>query len=70
MNLILLYTKRITGTSTKKRTEFIKLMKLCEKRKINLVLTKSISRFSRNTLDCLAYIRMPKERGILIDSQL
>lgn len=56
----------ITGVSAKKRTEFIKLMKLCEKGKIDLVLTKSISRFSRNTLDCLTYIRMLKERGIPI----
>lgn len=56
----------ITGTSAKKRTEFLKLMKLCEKGKIDLVLTKSISRFSRNTLDCLGYIRKLKEKGIPI----
>ncbi|NPV89866.1 MAG: recombinase family protein [Firmicutes bacterium] len=56
----------ITGVSARKRTEFIKLMNLCEKGKIDLVLTKSISRFSRNTLDCLTYIRMLKERGIPI----
>ena len=56
----------ITGTSTKKRTEFLKLMKLCEKGKVDLVLTKSISRFSRNTLDCLGYIRKLKEKGIPI----
>jgi site-specific DNA recombinase len=56
----------ITGTSAKKRTEFLKLMKLCEKGKIDMVLTKSISRFSRNTLDCLGYIRKLKEKGIPI----
>lgn len=56
----------ITGTSAKKRTEFLKLMKLCEKSKVDLVLTKSISRFSRNTLDCLGYIRKLKEKGIPI----
>ncbi len=56
----------ITGTSAKKRTEFLKLMKLCEKGKVDLVLTKSISRFSRNTLDCLGYIRKLKEKGIPI----
>ncbi len=54
----------ITGTSAKKRTEFLKLMELCKKGKVDLVLTKSISRFSRNTLDCLGYIRMLKERQI------
>lgn len=56
----------ITGTSAKKRIEFLKLMKLCEKGKIDMVLTKSISRFSRNTLDCLGYIRKLKEKGIPI----
>ena len=52
----------ITGTSAKKRTEFLKLMKLCEKGKVDMVLTKSISRFSRNTLVCLGYIRKLKRR--------
>jgi len=56
----------ISGTSAKKRIEFIKLMQLCRKGKVDMVLTKSISRFSRNTLDCLAYIRMLKERHIPI----
>ncbi|MCI2105294.1 MAG: recombinase family protein [Intestinimonas sp.] len=56
----------ITGTSAKKRTEFLKLMKLCERGKVDMVLTKSISRFSRNTLDCLGYIRKLKEKGIPI----
>jgi site-specific DNA recombinase len=56
----------ITGTLAKKRTEFLKLMNLCEKGKVDLVLTKSISRFSRNTLDCLGYIRKLKEKGIPI----
>lgn len=56
----------ITGTSDKKRTDFMRLMKLCEQGKVDLVLTKSISRFARNTLDCLKYIRMLKERGIPI----
>jgi DNA invertase Pin-like site-specific DNA recombinase len=56
----------ITGTSARKRTEFLKLMKLCERGKVDMVLTKSISRFSRNTLDCLGYIRKLKEKGIPI----
>ena len=54
----------ITGTSTKKRDEFLKLMALCEKGKIDMVLTKSVSRFSRNTLDAITYIRKLKAKGI------
>jgi len=54
----------ISGTSTKKRKEFVRLMALCKQGKIDMILTKSISRFSRNTLDCLGYIRMLKEKGI------
>ena len=56
----------ITGTSAKKRTEFLKLMALCEKGKIDMVLTKSVSRFSRNTLDAIGYIRKLKAKGIPI----
>ena len=56
----------ITGTSAKKRTEFLKLMALCEKGKVDMVLTKSVSRFSRNTLDAIGYIRKLKAKGIPI----
>lgn len=56
----------ITGTSTKKRSEFLKMIQLCKKGKIDLILTKSISRFARNTVDCLNYIRELKELGIPI----
>ncbi|MEG2356895.1 MAG: recombinase family protein [Clostridia bacterium] len=56
----------ITGTSTKKREKFLELMALCEKGKIDMVLTKSVSRFSRNTLDAITYIRRLKAKGIPI----
>lgn len=56
----------ITGTSAKKLTEFLKLMALCEKGKIDMVLTKSVSRFSRNTLDAIGDIRKLKAKGIPI----
>ena len=56
----------ITGTSAKKRGEFLKLMALCEKGKIDMVLTKSVSRFSRNTLDAIGYIRKLNAKGIPI----
>lgn len=56
----------ITGTSARKRPEFLRMIRLCKKRKIDLVLTKSISRFARNTVDCLNYIRVLKELGIAV----
>lgn len=46
-----------TGTKTYLRDEFNRLMKDCHLGKIDLIIVKSISRFARNTLDCLAYIR-------------
>ncbi len=56
--------KGLSGISAKKRPQFLKLMQLCKDGKIDMVLTKSISRFSRNTLDCIRYIRMLKDKGI------
>ena len=54
----------ISGTQTKKRTEFNKMIRLCKKQKIDLILCKSISRFARNTVDILDYVRQLKELGI------
>lgn len=54
----------ITGTSTKKRDDFNRMIRKCRQKKIDLILTKSISRFARNTLDCLHYVRALKELGI------
>lgn len=56
----------ISGTGTKKRAEFLKLMKLCEKGKVDIILTKSISRFARNTLDSISYVRMLRSKGIAV----
>ena len=47
----------ITGTSARKRPEFLKMIRLCKQKKIDIVLTKSISRFARNTKDCLEAVR-------------
>ncbi len=44
-------------TDTRKRDEFNRMIEKCMAGKINMVITKSISRFARNTLDCLKYIR-------------
>ncbi len=54
----------ISGTSTKKRKEFLKMIRDCEKGKIDLVITKSVSRFGRNTLDGLDYVRKLKRLGV------
>lgn len=56
----------ITGTSARKRPEFLKLIRLCEQGKIDAVLIKSISRFARNTVDSLSYIRKLKELGVAV----
>lgn len=45
----------ISGTSTKKREEFLKMIDDAKKKKFDLILTKEISRFSRNTLDSIKY---------------
>ena len=54
----------ISGTSTKNREEFNHLIEDCMGGKIEMVITKSISRFARNTLDCLQYIRELKDKNI------
>ena len=54
----------ISGTNTKKRAEFNRMIAECMAGKIDMVITKSISRFARNTLDCLKYIRQLKDKGI------
>ncbi len=54
----------ITGTNTKKRVEFNRMIKDALNGKINLIITKSISRFARNTLDTISYVRKLKDNGI------
>ena len=54
----------ITGTNTKKREEFNRMIQDCMDGNIDMIITKSISRFARNTLDCLKYIRELKEKNI------
>lgn len=56
----------LTGTDMKKRAEFNRLLDDCKKRKIDRVITKSTSRFARNTQDFLVVIRMLKELGISV----
>lgn len=54
----------ISGTQAKKRPEFLKMIRMCKQQKIDLIITKSISRFARNTVDCLEYVRQLKDLGI------
>lgn len=54
----------ISGTRADKRDEFQKMIKACLDGKIDYIITKSVSRFARNTVECLEYVRMLKSRGI------
>lgn len=54
----------ISGTNTEKRADFQRMLDDCEDGKIDIILTKSISRFARNTVDLLKTVRHLKELGI------
>ena len=56
--------KGITGTSTKKREQFNEMVQDALAGKIDLIITKSVSRFARNTVDTLTTIRLLKEHGV------
>ena len=56
----------VTGTSVEKREDFQRMMCDCRKGKIDRILVKSISRFARNTKDCLAAVRELKELGVSV----
>ena len=56
----------ISGTDMKKREEFNRMISDCEKGKIDMVITKSISRFARNTVDTLNTIRKLKAKNIAV----
>ena len=54
----------ISGTQANRRKEFMRMIRQCRQKKIDMILTKSVSRFARNTVDCLNYIRELKTLGI------
>jgi len=56
----------ISATNTKKRDRFNGMIDDCRTGKIDMIITKSISRFARNTLDCLNYVRELKELGVFV----
>lgn len=55
-----------SGTGVEKREAFQRLLRDCEQGKIDMILTKSVSRFARNTVDLLRTVRNLKERGISV----
>ena len=54
----------MTGTSVSKRKQFLKMIRDCEAGRIDLIVTKSISRFARNTLECLTFVRHLNKIGV------
>ena len=56
----------ISGTSVKKRKEFLRMMEDCEAGKVDYIMTKSVSRFARNTVECLSYVRHLKSLGVQV----
>lgn len=57
----------ITGTSAKKRPEFMRMIRDAEKGKFSLIITREVSRFARNTVDTLKYAERLKEMGVIVD---
>lgn len=55
-----------TGTRADRRENFNRMIADCEAGKIDYIITKSISRFARNTVECLAYVRQLKDLGVFI----
>ena len=56
----------LTGTEAEKRDEFQRMLADCQRGKIDRILCKSISRFARNTSDCLTAIRLLKSLGVTV----
>ena len=54
----------ITGTSTCRRKDFLRMIRQCRQGKIDMILAKSVSRFARNTVDTLSYTRELRSMGI------
>lgn len=59
-----IFSERATGLNLKDRPEFCKLIIKCRKKKVDLILTKSISRFGRNTLDILRTLQNLRDLGV------
>ena len=60
------FDEGISGTKKEKRSGLLRLLEDCERRKIDFIITKSISRFARNTKDCLEIVRRLTDLSIFI----
>ncbi len=56
----------LSGTGVKHRKQFMQMIEDCENGKIDYIITKSISRFARNTLDCISYVRHLQSYGVQV----
>lgn len=62
----LYYDEGVSGTKKEKRSGLLRMISDCENRKIDFIITKSISRFARNTMDCLELVRKLVDLGVFI----
>ena len=62
----LYYDEGISGTKMEKRTELLRMIRDCKQGRIDFIITKSISRFARNTVDCLELVRKLIDIGVYI----
>jgi len=60
------YDEGISGTKKEKRHGLLRMVSDCENKKIDLIVTKSISRFARNTADCLELVRKLLNIGVFV----
>ena len=60
----------ITGTQAQKRPEFLRMMEDARKGKFDLIITREVSRFARNTVDALSYTRELKAMGVNVFSSM
>ena len=65
--LVKIYAEKASGTQMQKRPEFLKMLKACSQGKIDLILTKSMSRFGRNTLDTLRVLYELFNLGVKVE---
>ena len=54
----------LSGANAEKRPDFQRMIRHCQNGKIDLIITKSISRFARNTMDSVGYVRKLKAMGV------
>lgn len=62
----LYYDEGVSGTKIERRKQLLAMLDACERKEIDLVVTKSISRFSRNTVDCLEMVRFLIEHNVYV----